>query len=45
MVQLIATILFFYVFGLAAILLTGWLIVFCVRFVRAGQHPQKSEGE
>lgn len=38
MVQLLAAILFFYVFGLGAVFLTGYMAVLIVRFFREAGH-------
>ena len=41
-VQVIAAILFYYVFGLAAILLTIYIVQTCIRFIRDSE-PKKGD--
>lgn len=40
MLQLLATILFFYVFLLAAVVLTAYVVTICVRFWREARAKQ-----
>ena len=46
MLQLLALILFFYVFLLAAVVLTGYVVVMCARFLRESrkQPPRRGTG-
>lgn len=40
MVQILASILFFYVFLLAAVVLTGYIVAMCIRFWREARVRQ-----